>query len=182
MKKNILLGVTGGVAIYKSCTLARMLLKKGHKVKVVMTPHATRLIAPKLFEALTNEKVYVEMFEDTKDYPMEHIGLAQWADIVLIVPASANTIAKLAAGICDNLLTSLMLAFPQGKKIIIVPAMNTHMWRNPATQKNVTYLKALENFVFIDPVKGTLASGDKGEGVLVSLETILSVAQKSLGK
>jgi len=176
-KKNILLGVTAGVAIYKSCSLVRILQRQGYAVKVVMTPNATKLISPKLFESLGNGGVYVEMLQEVKDYSIEHIGLARWTDLTLIAPASANTIAKLASGICDNLLTTAILALPQTTPVIVACAMNTNMWKSPVTQKNITFLKTLKNYNVIYPSKGRLASGDKGVGVLASLEDIMAVVK-----
>ena len=173
MRKNIILGITAGVAIYKSCSLARALIKQGHLVKVVMTPNAAKLISPILFESLTGEKVYVEMFQAQREYSIEHIGLAKWADLVLVVPASANTIAKLANGICDNLLTTLILALAKKTPVIIACAMNTNMWDNPITQRNLTLLKKTVNYKIINPAKGDLACGDKGQGALAALEDIL---------
>ena len=182
MKKNILLCVTAGVAIYKSCSLLRILQRQGYGVKVIMSPNATKLISPKLFESLTNERVYVEMFQESKDYSMEHIGLAKWADSALIVPASANTIAKLASGICDNLLTTVIMALPQTVSVIVACAMNTNMWKSPVTQKNIAYLQTLKNYNIVFPVKGILASGDKGQGALAPLEDIVVFVKASLKK
>lgn len=179
-KKNVLLGVTAGVAIYKSCSLVRMLRKLGLKVKVVMTPNATKLISPKLFESLSDEKVYVEMFDEIKDYSLKHIALAKWADVLVIAPASANTIAKLACGISDNLLTNIVLALAAKTPKLIACAMNTNMWKNPVTQKNVSALKGLKDYLIIGPAKGTLASFDKGEGVLAPLGDIVKEVKAAL--
>ena len=181
-KKNIIVGVTAGVAIYKACSLVRMLRKLGFTVKVVMTPNATKLISPKLFESLTDNKVSVEMFDAIKDYSMEHIALAKWADCLVVAPASANTIAKVASGLCDNLLTSLVLALPLTTPKLIACAMNTNMWKNPLTQKNVAALEGLKDYRVIRPAKGTLASFDKGEGVLAPLQDIVKEVKKALKK
>lgn len=180
MRKNILLGVTAGVAIYKSCSLARMLKKNGFRVKVVMTPNAAKLISSQLFESLTCEPVYIEMFQERKEYCIEHIGLAQWADCALIVPASANTIAKLALGVCDNLLTTVMLSLPKKTHLYVAAAMNTNMWKHPATKQNINTLKKFKNCKIISPCKGLLACGDKGEGVLAPLEEIVKEVKKAL--
>ena len=173
MKKNIILGVTAGVAIYKACSLLRMLQRQGYSIKVVMTPSATKLISPCLFESLSSDKVYVEMFQEAENYSIEHISLAKWADLVLVAPASANTIAKLATGVCDNLLTTLILALPRTTPVAVAAAMNTNMWENPVTQKNIKTLGKLKNYKLILPVKGCLACGDKGVGALASLEDII---------
>ena len=181
-KKNILLGVTAGVAIYKSCLLVRILRKAGFCVKVIMTPNATKLISPQLFESLSDQKVHAEMFGQISDYSLEHISLAKWADAFVVVPASANTVAKLAHGICDNLLTSVALALPQRTPKLVACAMNTNMWNNPLTQKNVALLKTLKDYVIINPARGTLASFDKGEGVLAPLQNIVKEVDKALKK
>ncbi|MFC1515115.1 flavoprotein, partial [Candidatus Omnitrophota bacterium] len=154
----------------------------GHNVRVIMTPNATRLIAAQLFESLTDQKVSVEMFDSGAGYSLEHISLAKWADLLVIAPASANTIAKLSCGICDNLLTSVALALPVKTPKLIACAMNTQMWKNPATQKNISAFSKLGNYIICGPAKGTLASFDKGEGVLAPLEDIVDGIQSALKK
>ncbi|MBN2120717.1 MAG: phosphopantothenoylcysteine decarboxylase [Candidatus Omnitrophica bacterium] len=181
-QKNILLGVTAGVAIYKSCSLVRILRKRGFAVKVVMTPNATKLISSKLFESLTDEKVYAGMFEEISDYSLKHIALSKWADAFIVAPCSANTVAKLAHGICDNLLTSIALALPQNKPVVVAPAMNTNMWKNPVTRKNISQICEIKNYTIVNPQKGVLASFDKGEGVLAPLEDIVKQLKAALGK
>ncbi|HIE36382.1 MAG TPA: hypothetical protein EYP89_03995 [Candidatus Omnitrophica bacterium] len=147
-----------------------MLTRNGFSVKVVMAPNATKFISPLVFEELTKNPVYVEMFERKEN--IEHIALCQWADFLVICPLSANTLSKIATGICDNLLTSIVCAFPSSKKILLVPAMNKNMWRNPVLQDNVKKLKKYKKYVIMNPEKGELLCKDVGIGRLPSLKKI----------
>ncbi len=166
--KNILIGITGGIAAYKICGLVRMFKKQGANVKTVLTKHALEFVTPLTLKTLSQEPVYVNQF-DYEDKKPEHIALCDWADVFLIAPASANTIGKIANGICDNLLTSLACAFQ--KQIIFAPAMNTGMWNNKAVQKNIEALKTYGS-VFIEPEEGYLACGTNGQGRLADLNKI----------
>ena len=166
--KNILIGITGGIAAYKICGLVRMFKKHGANVKTVLTKHALEFVTPLTLETLSQEPVYINQF-DYEDKKPEHIALCDWADVFLIAPASANTIGKIANGICDNLLTSLACAFQ--KQIIFAPAMNTGMWNNKAVQKNIEALKTYGS-VFIEPEEGYLACGTNGQGRLADLNKI----------
>ena len=166
--KNILIGITGGIAAYKICGLVRMFKKQGANVKTVLTKHALESVTPLTLETLSQEPVYINQF-DYEDKKPEHIALCDWADVFLIAPASANTIGKIANGICDNLLTSLACAFQ--KQIIFAPAMNTGMWNNKAVQKNIEALK-IYGSVFIEPEDGYLACGTNGQGRLADLNRI----------
>jgi len=172
--KNIILGVCGGISSYKSVSLARSIVKSGFSVKVVMTDSAVRFVTPLVFQTLTKDCVYTEMFfsYNEKESP-RHISLADWADLCVIAPLSANTLSKIACGICDNLLTTLVCALPKEIKVLCAPAMNKHMWRNNIIQKNVTVLKKIDNFMFINPEIGELASGDYGEGRMAEPKNIL---------
>lgn len=158
---KILLGITSGISIYKSLNVIRMLVKAGHSIRVIMTPNAAELINPLLYKTLSLNEVYVKDF-DIKE-PLAHIRLGDWADILVVLPATANTIAKISSGIADNLLTSTILAF-NGKKFIF-PAMNVKMYENPATQENINKLRD-NKFVVIEPFCGDLACGYKGKGRL----------------
>ncbi|MCI5823600.1 MAG: bifunctional phosphopantothenoylcysteine decarboxylase/phosphopantothenate--cysteine ligase CoaBC [Candidatus Gastranaerophilales bacterium] len=158
--KTILLGVTGGIAAYKTPNLIRLLKKKGANVIVVATSNALNFVTKLTLQTVSNNKVYVDEF-DIKDFDVEHISLAKKADILLIAPLSANTLGKIANGIADNLLTSLVLAFD--KPVVLCPAMNTNMWQNAIVQDNLTKLKNI-NFKIIEPVSGLLACGDVGIG------------------
>lgn len=167
--KKVLLGVSGGIAAYKAAELSRALIKGGAEVKVMMTQSATEFITPLTFESLTGNPVSVELFTESFT-ATHHIDLADWADLVLIAPATANTIAKINAGIGDDMFSTVMLAVHS--PTVIAPAMNSNMWSNPITKRNVA---ALQNFGFIisPPESGELACGYTGEGRLAPLEEIL---------
>ncbi len=166
--KNILIGITGGIAAYKMCELVRLFKKNGANVKAVVTPNALEFVTELTLDTLSQEKVYTEQFNTTDKKP-EHISLCDWADLFLIAPASANTLGKIANGICDNLLTSLACAFQ--KQIVFSPAMNTGMWNNKAVQKNVKTLKE-NGALFIEPESGFLACGVDGNGRLADINKI----------
>ena len=180
--KKILIGVTAGIAIYKICSLVRLFLKNGAQVKVVMTENATRLVSPTTFQALTNSQVYVSMFPPTDPNALDHINLAKWADIFVLAPATANTIGKIANGICDNLLTTIIVALPEKTPLIIAPAMNVNMWENPFVQENIKKLKKRKNLFIIEPAKGILAEGVVGKGRMVEIEEIFKFVKKFLQK
>jgi len=159
--RKILLGVTGSIAAYKAVELVRLFVRNGDEVKVVMTPAATKFVTPLTFQTLSRNPVYVEEFAPVADWKPEHISLADWADLALVAPATANTIAKLRYGLADNLLTSLLLA--TRAKLAIAPAMNTGMWENAVTQENIETLKR-RGVLVIEPDDGELACGVKGKG------------------
>jgi len=162
MKKNIniILGITGGIAAYKSAEIARLLVKSNFHVKVVMTKTAEEFIRPLTFEALTGEKVYRYNSID-KDHPMLHIDLAKWAEIILVAPATAEFLSKILHGRADDMLSTSILAF--NKKVVIAPSMNKNMWENKATQDNVSKLKE-RGIIFSGPEYGSQACGDIGSG------------------
>lgn len=167
-EKTVLLCVTGCIAAYKSCEVLRLLQKAGYRVKVLMTEHATQFVGPTTFRALTHEKVAIELFDDPED-PIHHISLAQEADVVLVAPATANCIAKMAHGIADDLMSTTLLATKA--PILIAPAMNSGMWSAAATQENVEVLKS-RGVYFVQPDSGYLACGDVGSGRLPTPEAI----------
>lgn len=182
--KHILLGVTGGIAAYKAAFLASRLTQAGALVDVVMTEAAARFIAPLTFQAVTRRAVYTDMFElAAGDNPDEvcipHITLAKAADLLLIAPATGNTLARLAHGLADNLLTAIALAAPA--PLLIAPAMETDMWAHPATQANVAILRE-RGAVFVGPAAGHLASGAEGVGRMSEPEEILEMARAVLGR
>lgn len=180
--KRILLGVTGGIAAYKVCTLASHLTQMGAEVDVVMTEAATRFVAPLTFEALTGRPAYTDMWRTGgAGLPthIAHVGLAHAADLLVIAPATANTIAKLAMGLADNLLTTLALAATC--PILLAPAMDAGMWSHPATQANVATLRA-RGVYFAGPVRGRMASGLEGEGRMMEPEEILGHIRLVLGR
>ena len=166
--KNILVGITGGIAAYKICELIRMYKRANANVKVVTTPNALNFVTKLTLQSLSCNNVAVEQFEIT-DFKPEHISYADEADIFVIAPATANTISKIANGICDNLLTSIAAAFK--KPVILAPAMNSNMWNNPFVQENLK--KLVDNgFVNVAPECGFLACGTNGEGRLAALDKI----------
>lgn len=159
--KNILLGITGGIAAYKIITLASMLMKEGASVQVIMTKNATQFVTPLTFEEITKKKCLVDTFDRNFEYNVQHIEVAKAADIVMVAPATANVIAKLVHGIADDMLTTTILACTCKK--ILVPAMNTNMYENPITQDNLELARKYDMEV-IAPKEGLLACGDIGIG------------------
>ena len=170
--KTVLIGITGGIAAYKACELVRMFKRNGAKVKVIMTPNALNFVTELTLQNLSQNKVAIHEFE-IEDFKPEHISLADEADIFVIAPATANTISKLANGICDNLLTSVVCAFK--KPVILAPAMNCNMWENKIIQENLKKLAEL-NYKIVEPESGFLACGDEGQGRLASLDKIFDSA------
>ncbi|MCE5258086.1 MAG: bifunctional phosphopantothenoylcysteine decarboxylase/phosphopantothenate--cysteine ligase CoaBC [Chloroflexi bacterium] len=176
---HILLGVTGGIAAYKAADLCSKLVQAGAQVQVVMTPGAAHFIAPLTFQTLTAHPVSVDTFQLLRDTDMAHISLSAWAHILVIVPATANTIAKLAHGLADNLLTSTALACPA--PLIIAPAMDADMWAHPATQQNIATLHS-RGAIQVGPAQGRLASGRVGAGRLASNAEIIAAIRQALGR
>ena len=174
--KNILIGITGAIAAYKICDLIRLFKKNNANVKVVVTPNALNFVTKTTLETLSQNPVDVEQF-NIKEYKPEHIALTDEADIFLIAPASANTIAKMTFGICDNLLTSTFCAFK--KQVIIAPCMNTNMWENPATQANIATLKK-RGVIVVEPETGFLACGTNGKGRLADINVVYETVKKCL--
>lgn len=170
--RTIILGVSGGIAAYKACDIASGLRKLGADVHAVLTPHATAFITPLSLQTITRNQVHVEQFGEGGNWKPEHIDLAQKADLILIAPATANTIAKLATGICDELLTTIVLA-SQGR-VMLAPAMNPNMLDHPATQHNVGVLQHRFRYEFIAPDIGELACGDWGAGKMAAVDDIIS--------
>ncbi len=161
MKRKILLGVSGSIAAYKAAELVRLFVKNGDEVVVVMTPAACEFVAPLTFQTLSRNPVHVDSFARPDGWKPGHISLAEWADVAVIAPATANTLAKMAHGIADNLLTSLLLA--TRAKVFVAPAMNGGMWENPATRENVAAL-ASRGVAVVSPGVGDLACGSAGPG------------------
>ena len=176
-KKTVLLGITGGIACYKSAMLASGLVKAGYDVQVVMTKNATEFIAPLTFEQLTGNHVAVDTFDRNFPHKVEHIALADMADLVAIVPATANVLAKLAHGLADDMLTTTVLACDCPK--MAVPAMNTKMYLNPVTQDNLETLRHY-GWDIMEPVTGRLACGAVGPGKMPEPEDILERIQLKL--
>lgn len=168
--KTILLGVSGSIAVYKICNLARMLTKLGAEVHVAMTPNATKFVHPLTFETITQNKCLIDTFDRNFQYSVEHVAIAKKSDVVMIAPASANVIGKIANGIADDMLTTTVMACPCKK--IIAPAMNHNMLHNPIVQDNINKLKNF-GYEIIPSVNGMLANRDIGDGKLPDEETLL---------
>lgn len=181
---NILLGVTGGIAAYKAVDLASKLTQAGSKVNTIMTENACQLVGSKCFEAVTCSAVFTSLWTGFGEYRISHISLVDWADIVVVAPATANIIGKIANGICDDLLsTVLCAAWPLIKSgsVILAPAMNENMWTNSAVKRNVKAVKDM-GFQLIGPVKGRLAEGIEGIGRMAQPEDILKAIEKIAAK
>ena len=168
--KTVVIGVSGGIAVYKACDVVSRLKKLNANVHVIMTKSATEFVTPLTFQSLSQNYVVSDMFEEPKTWDVEHISLAKKADVFLIAPATANVIGKVANGIADDMLTTTVMATTG--KVLIAPAMNTNMYRNPILQRNISTLKEL-GYNFVDPDSGRLACGDIGEGKLASPEKIV---------
>jgi phosphopantothenoylcysteine decarboxylase / phosphopantothenate---cysteine ligase len=178
INKTVVLGVTGGISAYKAADLASKLTQAGAKVKVVMTRSALEFITPLTFEALTTNSVITDLFQKSGEYSIHHIELSEAADLIIIAPATANIIAKIAGGIADDMLTCTVLA--ARSPIIVVPAMHTSMWQNPITQENTAKLKA-RGFHIIEPITGRLASGGFGPGRFPDTEILIGHIRKVMG-
>ena len=172
--KNILLGITGGIAAYKSASFARLLIKNGYDVRVIMTASAQAFITPLTLQALTGNPVHIDLLDESAELGMGHIELAKWADLLIIAPATANTIAKLAMGIADDLLTTVCLATTA--PILVAPAMNQQMWQHPSVKLNLQTLTDYD-YEIIQPASGEQACGDIGEGRLPEPEQLLEYVQ-----
>ena len=177
--KTVVIGVSGGIAVYKTLDVISRLRKLGVNVNVIMTKSATEFVTPLSFQSLSQNYVVCDMFEDPKTWDVEHISLAKRADVFLIAPATANVIGKIANGIADDMLTTTVMATKA--KVLIAPAMNTNMYENPILQRNINTLKEL-GYNFVEPESGRLACGDTGKGKLASPETIVDEVVKLLSK
>ena len=175
--KNILIGITGGIAVYKTCELIRECVRRGASVKVVMTEHAKEFITPLTVQTLSRNAVFSDMFSLVKDYDIAHISLAEFADIAVIVPATANVIGKIASGIADDLLTTVLMATKA--PILICPAMNVNMYSNPVVQQNMTKLADL-GYLFVEPGYGELACQVTGKGRLAEVTEIAEAIEAAL--
>lgn len=169
-QKKVAVYVTGGIAAYKALLFVRLLIKEGAQVKVAMTQSACQFVSPLTFQVLTKEKVMVETFDENDPSVVQHIHFADWTELAIVIPATANTIAKIAHGIADNFVTSALLATTAPK--VIVPAMNKHMWENPATLRNCAQLQK-DGVIMIEPSEGFLAEGYLGKGRLPEPEEVL---------
>ncbi len=178
-EKNIVLGVTGSIAAYKAAELASLLTKQGCDVRVVMTADALRFITPVCFKTLSRHPVVTDLYDEEEGWQPAHIKLADEADLLLVAPATANTIAKLALGLANDALSCVALALNAQARLLVAPAMNGKMWLHPATQQNVATLKA-RGAEFIGPEKGLLSCGYEGLGRLWPVERVAERALELL--
>jgi phosphopantothenoylcysteine synthetase/decarboxylase len=179
MSKNVVLGVTGSIAAHKAVDLASLLTKQGCAVRVILTASARRFVTAVPFQTLTRHPVVTDLFDETEGWQPTHIQLADEADLLLIAPATANTIAKLALGLADDALTCIALALNPRAHRLVAPAMNGKMWLHPATQQNVAALKA-RGVEFLGPDEGLLSCGYEGVGRLWPVEKVAARAAELL--
>ena len=175
--KNILVGVTGGIAAFKSASIVSLLKKKGYNVKVVMTENATNIIGPLTLETLSKNRAYIDMWDKNPHYEVEHISLADWADIVLIAPATYNIIGKVANGIADDMLSTILSAVSLRKPIFFALAMNVNMYENPILNENISKLKSY-GYRFIDTNEGLLACNYEAKGRMKEPEEIVDIIER----
>lgn len=175
--KNILVGVTGGIAAYKSAGIVSLLKKKGYNVKVVMTENATKIIGPLTLETLSRNRIYVDMWDSNPHYEVEHISLADWADMVLIAPATYNIIGKVANGIANDMLTTVISAVSVRKPVFFALAMNVNMYENPILKENINKLKSF-GYRFIDAEEGLLACNYSAKGRMSEPENIVDEIER----
>jgi phosphopantothenoylcysteine decarboxylase/phosphopantothenate--cysteine ligase len=179
MADRVLVGVTGSIAAYKAAELVRLLKKEGREVRVVMTRAATRFVGELTFRTLSQNPVGVDLFEDPPEWEPQHVSLADWAEVFVIAPCTANVMAKLAAGLADDLLTGTALAF--AGPLVVAPAMNERMWEHPATRQNAETLRA-RGVTLVDVGTGDLACGWRGKGRMAEPEEILAAVKAACGK
>ena len=175
--KNILIGVCGGIAAYKTANIISKLKKKGHNIKVIMTENATKIITPLTLETLSRNKVVVDMWDINRGYEVEHISLADWADVVLIAPATYNIVGKVANGIADDMLSTVISACTKPKYFAL--AMNVNMYENPILRDNIEKLKKYENYYFIEADEGFLACNVNAKGRLKNEDDIVEILEES---
>lgn len=177
MSYKIILGVTGSIAAYKAVEVVSSLIKQGNQVTVIMTANAQRFVNPTTFQSISKKRVITDLFIDTGEYDPNHVSLAEHADVIVIAPATANFIGKVASGIADDALTCTVMA--ARSPVIIAPAMNDSMYTNPIVQENIRKLKNL-NYTIIEPEKGRLCTGHIGIGRLASIGKIIDVINQTL--
>jgi phosphopantothenoylcysteine synthetase/decarboxylase len=179
-KPSVLLGVSGGVAAYKAVDLAGKLAALGAVVKTIMTENACRFVGAKSLEAVTRSVVFMSLWSSPEDHKSAHIALIDWAEIVVVAPATANILGKAANGICDDLLSTTLCA-ASAKPVLLAPTMNNNMWNSPAVQRNVRALKEM-GFELVGPVEGRLANGAMGMGRMAEPQEILAAIEKILSR
>ena len=173
---NIVLGVTGSIAAYKAADIISRLKKLGHEVDVILTESGSRIITPITLQTLSKNKVYMDMFEEITPKEVKHISLTEKADLMLIAPATANIIGKIANGIADDFLSTVVMAAANTTPVYIAPAMNTNMYENPIVQANIEKLRSY-GYRFIEPKESLLACGTVGKGALADVDDIIKVIE-----
>lgn len=171
---NIVLGVTGSISAYKSADIISKLKKHGHNIDVILTESGSKIITPLALQTMSKNKVYMDMFEEITPSEVKHISLAKKADLLLIAPATANIIGKIANGIADDFLSTVVMAADRNTPVYIAPAMNTNMYENPIVQANIEKLKSY-GYRFIEPKESLLACGDVGRGALADVDEIVKI-------
>ena len=177
---NVILGVTGSIAAYKACSVVRALAALGHSVQVVMTASAQKLVGAATFRALSGRPVLTGIFAEDAQPALPHIELAEWGDVLAVVPATANFLGKAAGGIADDILSCTWMACDLPK--VLAPAMNDRMWASPAVRRNCDYLRGLPGIAFTGPVEGRLASGRIGMGHLAPVDEIVADIDAALAR
>lgn len=177
---KLLLGVTGGIAAYKACELTSLALKADHEVRVVMTDNAARFVGPLCFAGLCGHAPIVGQEHVSPQRAMSHIELAKWADVACVAPLTANVLGKLATGLADDALTTVLMALPRGIPAVLGPAMNTEMWMHPVVQRNLRWLEELGRYTVVPPVEKRLACGDTGAGGLADPADLLAACEAAL--
>jgi len=180
---RVLLGVSGGIAAYKAADLTSNLVRRGHEVRVVMTPSATRFVGPLTFEALSGHPVMTDALA-TGASPggvsaIEHIDWAKWAEVAVVAPLTASTLGRLACGIADDALSTVWMALPEGVPNLLCPAMNTKMWENPVVVRNLRWIEALGRYTVVAPTHKRLACGDVGVGGLAEVSDIVEAIERA---
>lgn len=170
---NVALGITGGVAAYKAADLASKLTGAGVVVRTIMTESACKLVTPACLQAVTGQPVYTSLWTESEDFKIGHVQLADWADVIVIAPATADIIGKIANGICDDLLSTTLCAC-WDKKVLLAPAMNSRMWANPVVQRNLAVLQEQLKFKTVGPETGRLACGAEGIGRMAEVPAIIT--------
>jgi len=178
--RRVLVALTGGIACYKIATLVSKLVQSGGDVRVIMTNSATKFVAPLTFQSLSGKSVRTSMWESDDRPDSQHVGDARWAEIMIIAPATADILAKLAAGICEDVVSLTACALPRKTPVLIAPSMNAQMWENPITQRNINSLRELAGYHFVGPDSGWQACRTEGAGRMSEPEEILTAAGELL--
>lgn len=179
--RRILLAVTGGIACYKSASLCSRLVKAGADVRVIMTEAATRFVAPLTFQSLSGHPALTSIWQSDDRPDSQHVGFARWCELMIVAPATADHIAKLAAGLCDDIVTLTACALPRDTPVLLAPAMNEQMWQNPITQRNVNTVRDMLGYETVGPDAGWQACRTSGEGRMSEPDAIFDAAVALLG-